>query len=262
MRIKALSTAIFQTGQNLLTFIDSALARHHIKLHHGDLLVVASKIAALSQNRVVDLEKIKPTAQAEKLAKRCKFSPAFAQIVLNEADFIGKGVKGAVITIAENILIANAGADQSNMPENFVVLWPKNPARIAQQIHDHILKKYKIKIGVIIVDSHCQPLRTGTSGLALAIAGFEGVIDDRGKKDLYGKKMRITRKAVADELASSAHVLMGETAEKKPLAIIKNAPIKLSNKKAGVLTNQLKMPRAQCVFSEFYGMLSETKKYD
>ena len=82
-----------------------------------------------------------------------------------------------------------------------------------------------------MIDSHCQPLRTGVVGIALGWAGIEGVEDERGEKDLYGKELHVTQKNSADQLASAASLMMGEGNESIPFVLIKKAPIKFTNKK-------------------------------
>jgi F420-0:gamma-glutamyl ligase len=61
--------------------------------------------------------------------------------------------------------------------------------------------------------------------MALGVAGFYPVADDRGRKDLFGNEMRITRRAIADNLASACTAVMGESNESIPAAIIRNAPV-------------------------------------
>ncbi len=53
-------------------------------------------------------------------------------------------------------------------------------------------------------------MRLGCVGVALACDGLEPVEDARGQKDLYGRELLITRKAVADNLVSAAQIVMGE----------------------------------------------------
>jgi coenzyme F420-0:L-glutamate ligase/coenzyme F420-1:gamma-L-glutamate ligase len=90
-------------------------------------------------------------------------------------------------------------------------------------------KHYKLKkLGVIISDSRIMPLRAGVVGVALGYAGFKGLRDYRGKKDIYGKKLKYTQTDIADSLATSAIVLMGEGSEKQPLCIIEDAPVVFS----------------------------------
>ena len=46
-----------------------------------------------------------------------------------------------------------------------------------------------------------------------------------GKKDLFGRKNRFTQSNIADALAASAVVVMGEGNEQTPVAIIRNSPV-------------------------------------
>ncbi len=78
------------------------------------------------------------------------------------------------------------------------------------------------------MDSQLAPLRMGTRGLALAVSGFRPVEDCRDKKDLYQKPLLITRHSIGDDLASTAHLLMGETNGQTPVVLIRDAPVTLS----------------------------------
>jgi F420-0:gamma-glutamyl ligase len=90
------------------------------------------------------------------------------------------------------------------------------------------------------------PLRKGTNGLALAVAGFRPIRDDIGKKDLFGKRIMITRQAVADDLASAAHVMMGEGVERTPVVLIRDAPGDFDGGVYGA--GEMMMPFDQCIF--------------
>ena len=61
--------------------------------------------------------------------------------------------------------------------------------------------------------------------MALGVAGFRPVADDRGRTDLFGNEMRITRRAIADNLASACTAVMGESDESIPAALIRSAPV-------------------------------------
>lgn len=80
-------------------------------------------------------------------------------------------------------------------------------------------------MGVVIVDSRVTPLRLGTIGLALAASGFGQVRDFRGVLDLYGRRAQITYQALADGVASAAHLLMGEARESTPFVLVRGAPV-------------------------------------
>lgn len=238
LEIYPLKTGILQKNFNLLKTIESLLSksRHQrkagkIPLKNGDILILSSKIVALSQGRVVDLNKITPSSAAKRLKKthygKGKEDPRVIEIVLREADKVFPGKM--LLTLKDGILIPFAGIDFSNAPKGFAILWPENPWKTAQNLRAALKKRFKLKkLGIVIIDSHCQPLRWGTTGIALSWAGFLGVEDCRGEKDIYKKPLKVTKKAVADNLASSALLVMGEAAEKIPFALIRNTPVKFT----------------------------------
>jgi coenzyme F420-0:L-glutamate ligase len=135
-----------------------------------------------------------------------------------------------VLTLKNKVLIPNAGIDRSNVPGGMAVLWPHDPFGSAEKIRKELMKKYGLRrLGVVISDSHCQPLRMGTSGIAIGWAGIEGVHDVRGSNDLYGKKMVYTKIAVADDLACTANLEMGETDASVPFVLVRKAKVRFTN---------------------------------
>ena len=64
-------------------------------------------------------------------------------------------------------------------------------------------------------------MRLGCSGVAIGCAGITSVIDDRGRSDLFGRKLEVTKRAVADNIASAAELVMGEADECTPAAIVR-----------------------------------------
>ncbi len=225
MRLYAVRTSIIKTGENLVEVILESLKRQNLQLEDGDILALASKIIAIAEGRVAKLSDIKPSEESKELAKKFSLQPEFAELILKEADKIYGGVERAVLTLKNGVLTANAGIDNKNASVGFVVLWPKNAEKWAKRIREEIIRETGRHTAILIVDSGLIPLRLGTNGLALAVAGFKPVIDFRGEKDIFGKTLIITRHAVADDLASAAHLLMGEVAERTPVVLIKDAPV-------------------------------------
>jgi coenzyme F420-0:L-glutamate ligase/coenzyme F420-1:gamma-L-glutamate ligase len=68
-------------------------------------------------------------------------------------------------------------------------------------------------------------MKRGVIGVAIGLAGFQPLIDCRGRSDLYGHKMHFTVRALADQLADAAHIVMGECDESTPFVLIRNAPV-------------------------------------
>ncbi len=182
----------------------------------GDAVVVSSKVVALEEGRYVELASVRPTRRARELARRHSMDPAFVQVVLGEADRVFGGVKGALLTMRQGSFIANAGADLSNCPPGHTILWPEDPWASARRLRERLAKAGFKELAVVIADSHVQPLRWGTVGMALGWAGLVGVEDARGRSDLFGRALRITRRNVADQVASAASLMMGEADEAVP----------------------------------------------
>jgi coenzyme F420-0:L-glutamate ligase len=157
------------------------------------------------------------------------------------------GVSKALLTLKNNIWTANAGVDHKNVPKGYVALWPKNSQKSGEKIRKMILERTGRQVGVLIIDSHVTPLRMGTTGVALGIAGFEPVRDYRFDKDLYGNSIHITRHAIADDIASAAHLMMGESSEQTPVILVRNAPVKLCDR---VDLNSTIISPKECLFSK------------
>jgi len=246
MRLYAVNTGIVRAGDDLVSTVLESLRRQNLTLEDNDVLALTSKLISYAENRLVKLDNIKPSTEAKKLAKRFELQPEFAELILRESDKIYGGVAKAVLTLKDEVLTANAGIDNKNAPEGYVVLWPIDASAWAERIREEIKQETDKKIAVLVIDSGLAPLRKGTGGLALAVAGFKPVRDQRGEKDIYGKPLVITQHAVADDLASAAHLLMGEAAEKTPIVLIKDAPVDFDDDVYGSV--DMMMPFKECIF--------------
>jgi coenzyme F420-0:L-glutamate ligase len=218
-----------QTSFDLYQSIVGSLG--NVSLENGDVLVVSSKYISNSQNRLIDLEKVRPSADALALSEKYQMGSKFSEVILRESDSIFGGIAGFVLTSSDNVLAPNAGIDKSNVKKGTVILYPDNPYLIAEQLRRKILLNLGISVGVIIVDSRLMPTRVGTSGVAIACAGLEPVQDMRAQKDLDGNPLKVTLQATADNLATIANHKMGEGSESTPIAIVKNSGARLTARK-------------------------------
>lgn len=252
MRLYPVRTRIVRPGDDLAELVQEALGKQQLEVENNDVLALASKIVAYAQGRVVKLSGVTPSEKARKLAKKYSLEPGFAELVLLEAEEVYGGVKKAVLTLRGGVITPNAGIDNKNAPAGSAVLWPENLVEWLRFFRGEINRRTGKRVAVIVVDSGLIPLRIGTVGLALAVAGFNPIREWRGKKDLYGRTILITRHAVADDLASAAHLLMGEAAEKTPVVLIKDAPLDFDDEVHG--SKEMMMPFKECIFmSTFKG---------
>ena len=209
MQVKTIKTRIFQENENLLKFILKYIKR----IPENSVLVITSKIVALSEGRVVE----------------CKDKNQKIKLIKEESDFAIK-TKYTWLTIKDGMVMANAGVDESNA-DGKIILLPKNSFRSADLIRKKLKKIFKLKkFGVLITDSRVFPLRAGIVGVALGYAGFKGVRDYRNTPDIFGRILKMSRTDVADSLATFAVLCMGEGKEQQPLALISNAPVVFTEK--------------------------------
>jgi len=195
------------------------------KFKEDDILVISSKFVSMSEGALVDLKKVKVTKKAKELASRFKMDERIAQITLEKSQHIVSGIPGFLLTINDGMIAPNAGIDKSNSPPGKVIVYPKDSFRSAKVIRRKLFEKLQIRTGVVISDSRLMPTRIGCTGIAIGVAGFEPVEDERGKKDLFGKKLRVTFKATADCLATIGVFAMGEANESLPIVVIRGADV-------------------------------------
>jgi coenzyme F420-0:L-glutamate ligase/coenzyme F420-1:gamma-L-glutamate ligase len=230
---------LIKTGQKLNAIVHQSLKKHNLRLKKGDVIAVASKIVSTCEGRQVKLDQVLVTGAAKRASQRYKLDERLAALVLQEADEILGGVPGFMLVKKSGILTANAGIDMKNSPQGSATLWPINPDRSAMRLRRSLEKQSGKRLGVIVVDSRVTALRLGTVGLAIGLSGIAPVIDHRGTPDIYGRNARVTQTNVADDLASSAHLLMGETGEHIGVVLVRGAPIALNsqaNSRAARLT--------------------------
>ncbi len=250
MILCAIETRIIRKGDNLVNIILESIEAQRLRLEDNDALALTSKIVACAHGMFAKLNDVKPSERAMILAKKHSMSPELTELVLQEAERIYGGVEKAILTLKEGVLSANAGIDNKNAPVGHAVLWPKAVAELARGIRDEIRHKTGRRVAIVIIDSGLIPLRIGTVGLALAVAGFKPIRDCRGRKDLYGKPIEITRHAVADDLACAAHLLMGESTEKTPIVLIKDAPLDFDDGVYG--SRDVAMPIKECIYGSLF----------
>ena len=209
----------------------SSLITSRLKFKNGDIIVISSKYVSMSEGRVLKLSKIRVSNKARVLAARFHMDPKIAEITIRESDYIFGGISGFLLAIRDGMIAPNAGIDKSNVPPGFIILYPNDAFKSAENLRSRFLTNRKIRVGIVIADSRLMPTRIGTVGVAIGCAGFEPVEDERGKKDLFGNILQVTRKAVADGLASMGVAVMGEANESTPAVVIRGFKVTPTNRK-------------------------------
>ena len=223
-------------NDRLDTLILESLKKTRQTLYDNDILVIAHKIVSKSENRLVELEKIRPSARSIVIAKEHDKDPRVVELILRESNDILKISRGIIIVeTRQGLICANAGVDQSNIEDgsNHALLLPADADKSASKIRQSLKKKTGKDIAIIISDTFGRPFREGQVNVAIGIAGLEPIKNYVGKADMYGKKLRVTQIAVADEIASAAELTMGK-ANGVPIVIVRGYNYQRAQKKSSV----------------------------
>lgn len=203
MKIQTIKTAVvLPGGPDLLTLLDDTIGQ----LEEGSVVAITSKIVSICEGRTV------PFTQADK-----------EELIIDESDlYLPKTLSryGHHFSVVDHTLISSAGIDESNGAGHYI-LWPKDSWATANQVRAYLAQRFGLqKIGVIITDSTCQPLRRGTTGICLAHSGFKALHDYIGTPDLFNKPFNVSMSSISGGLATAAVLTMGEGTEQTPIAII------------------------------------------
>ena len=215
-------------GMDVGKIVTEAAISNGAPLQEGDICVIAHKIVSKALGRVVDLSAISPRPQAQRLSEICGKPAPLLELMLQESEWIAVNEKGAAICRNKcGWTCANAGIDQSNAPEagrDHAVLLPQDPDAAARTICDRIRGLTGHSVAVIISDTHGRPLREGIIGIAAGCWGIDPIRSYIGGQDREGRKLQVSKEAIADELAAGASLLMGQGDEGVPAVIVRGYP--------------------------------------
>jgi coenzyme F420-0:L-glutamate ligase / coenzyme F420-1:gamma-L-glutamate ligase len=225
---------LVQPGDDIARLVARAVRVAALELLDGDIFVITQKIISKSEGRFVNLTNVVPSPAAIATALQTQKDPRFVELVLRESNVVMRARPGTLIVEHRlGFVCANAGIDHSNVqslggnPEDWVLLLPENPDSSAGAIREALEAEFSKNFGVLIIDSHGRAWRIGTVGVAIGYSGIPGVVDLRGKPDMFGYQLRVTQVAAADELAAAASLLMGQAAENIPVIHVRGFPYPL-----------------------------------
>lgn len=222
MHLFPIHTPLLSPGDDLVSFLSEHVQK-------GDILCVSSKALATVEGRILSFPD-SITSKARNFAVQTGRTPAFCQAVLDEC-VVRNGVvmhwcPGALLTELRpkglkegSILCANAGLDESNAPDGSIIGWPEDPVKSIRNLRIGLGPE---RIGILISDSCCRPRRWGVTAIALVVSCFDPIRSEVGKHDLFGRELRITQEAVADQLATASNALMGNADQGIPAVIIRD----------------------------------------
>ena len=213
---------LVKRGDDISNLIAEAIKEQNVEIENGDVIVIAHTIISRAEGNQYSLLEIDPSPIAEFIARKTGKDPSLVELILQESQEVLK-VKNNII-ISKNKqgwICANAAVDQSNAEKNCAISLPSDPDKSAKEIGTQLQRKYKKNISVVISDTHGRALRRGAINIAIGAYNFAVIDDARGRKDVFGKTLKTTIIAAADEVCAAAELVMGQADENIPVVIIK-----------------------------------------
>jgi len=238
---------IIEPGDDLVNLTLDSLESMGMSPQDKDVYVYSHVIVSRSEGKLIDLNNVEPSRVALNFAEFTGKDPKVVDVVLSESRAIRRMAPGVIIAETKHgFVCANAGVDKSNVPgETIVAPLPEDPDKSADIIRRKIKERSGCDVGVIICDTHGRAHRDGEINVTIGASGFEVIRDRRGERDLFGYELKVKRTAVADELASAAELVIGQSDEAIPAALIRGYNIEFSDESNA---SQLIRPREKDLF--------------
>ncbi|WP_274628193.1 coenzyme F420-0:L-glutamate ligase [Arvimicrobium flavum] len=209
-----------EAGDDIGRLIADALSRIGVSLHRHDIVVVAQKVVSKSEGRLFAEAAFHPSERALELAEAIGKNPGKVEAILSESSEVLRARRqppdGLLITRHRHGWIcANAGIDESNLGdgrEGILLLLPEDPDASARAIRASLETRFGDPIGVIVSDTFGRPWRNGLVNIAIGVAGVPALVDWAGRQDAYGRDLKATLPAFADEVAAATGLLMPKDA--------------------------------------------------
>jgi coenzyme F420-0:L-glutamate ligase/coenzyme F420-1:gamma-L-glutamate ligase len=207
-------------GSDIAALAADALKQSGRTLLAGDIVVVAQKIVSKSEGRMFALADYSPSPEAEKIAADIGKDPRKVEAILRESTAVVRTRRqppdGLIITRhRQGWICANAGIDESNLGagrDGMLLLLPEDPDASAARIRAGLEQRFGGPVGVIVTDTFGRPWRQGLTNVAIGVAGVPAVVDWTTRTDAYGRGLKATLPAFADEVAAGAGLLMQKDA--------------------------------------------------
>jgi len=218
-----------KAGDDLAGIVLTALKAAGLSLRDGDVVVLAQKIVSKAEGRMIELGGIDPSPKAIEIAAQSDKDPRVVELILGESDEVLRVRPGAIIVAHRlGFVAANAGIDQSNIgngdADDRVLLLPLDPDGTCARLRGELKSRTGAEVAVVIIDSIGRAWRNGTVGTAIGVSGMAGLLDLRTKPDLFGRPLKTSELGLADELASAASLIMGQSSEGRPVVLARGVP--------------------------------------
>ena len=239
-------------SKSISTYILDAITANGLSFEDHDILIVASKLVSIFEDRTIEMRRITPSIRARLVGMVFGKDPIKVELILSEGQvqavvplrWIGqipsmwaklaafahdsyalerlyKSYSVAFMMKTQGVLLDDGGIDLSNAPEGWASLLPVDANASAQRIRAALREQTQKDIAIIITDTAAVPGKMGGQDIAIGCAGLDPVGRHYAAPDVFGNPKMGGLELVADPLAGVGGLLMGQTNESIPLCVIR-----------------------------------------
>lgn len=229
-------------GDDIAGLIIKSIKDKNESLQENDVVIITHKIISKAEGRTTDLRNIVPSEESKKISSNTGKDPRLVELIISQSNEIVKIERDIIITETKHgFVCANAGIDTSNVGKlsDHVLLLPDDPDESARSIRNDLNAKTGVNVGIIISDTFGRPFRKGQVNIAIGVAGIDPIKSYIGKRDMYGKILRVTEIAIADEITSAAELVMGKSS-RVPVSIVRGYDFSFNDSSISKVTRSKK----------------------
>lgn len=201
-------------GDDLVGIVIREAKKSRFEIRDRDIIILSHTAVSKALGLMVRLSEVKPGAFAISMANKLRRDAGLVEVILREAEEVVRAERGKLITLSRAGLVsANSQVDRSNVgSDEWVVIAPRNPDAVARRIRNEF-KSRGYDVAVILTDTLGRPFRLGEVNFAMGCSGISPINDLRGKRDMFGRVLRVKRIATVDELAAASELVTGSSSE-------------------------------------------------
>jgi coenzyme F420-0:L-glutamate ligase / coenzyme F420-1:gamma-L-glutamate ligase len=214
---------VIEPGDDLATALTTALHAADIALHNDDVLIIASKVVSISENRHVELAGITPGPEALELSALTGKPAALVQLILDEstAHFLATEHGPIIATHKLGYRLTSAGIDRAGTDGAWLL--PADPDASARALRDAISTATGVRVAVVIADSDGRADRRGATVISLGAAGIAPL---RITEHTEGGRTKRQEETLTDLVAATGAIILGQRGRGAPVAVLRGLAYK------------------------------------
>jgi len=241
------------TGRTAGSFFCDVLIENGLAPQDGDVLVASSKVVSFFEGGLIRLEDVRPSRKARILGRAFGRDPKKLQVLMETGKVFLVIPMGGFLRISslrqmlidrtpnEKAMLAGygginrftflvrthaayldeAGIDHTNSPEGLISVLPRDPCATARAIRAELRERFGVDVAIIITDTVTCIGRVGSQDVAIGYAGIDPTTRQTFSDDLFGVPRSGGIDIVIDSIAGMAGLVMGQTTERTPAALVR-----------------------------------------